>query len=131
MAYCVQADIEKLIPVQELAELTTESGSTVDPDVVAQAITAADAEIDAYCGKQYEVPFTTVPDRIAALSVDIAIYHLYSRRSVAPEIRRIKYTDAIVFLKDVAKGVAVLGGTASPPAASSGDAAPDITSQTR
>ena len=50
MAYCTQSDIEKLIPVQELAELTTESGDTPDADVVVEAIAKADAEIDSYLG---------------------------------------------------------------------------------
>ena len=111
MAYCTQADIEVLIPQLELAQITTESGDTADTVVVADAIAAADAEIDAYCGKQYTVPFAPVPARVKSLSVDMSIYHLYSRRSVAPEIRRIKYEDAVKFLKDVAKGLAVLGGT--------------------
>lgn len=109
MAYCTQADIEKLIPEQELAELTAESGDTPDADVVAEGIAKADAEIDAYCGARYTVPFASVPAIVKSLSVDIAIYHLYSRRSVAPEVRRQKYEDAVKFLRDVSAGKATLG----------------------
>ena len=129
MAYCVQADIAKLIPEQELAELTTESGSTPDADVVTEAIAKADAEIDAYCGARYTVPFTTVPDIVASLSVDMAIYHLYSRRSHVPEIRRQKYDDALKFLRDVSKGAATLGGSDAE-VATDADVA-EITSATR
>src|SRR5574343_1758427 len=120
MAYCTQTDIEKLIPVLELAEITTEIGDAPDTSVVEYCIAKADAEIDSYCSKQYSVPFSPVPARITALSVDIAIYHLYSRRSVAPDIRRIKYEDALTFLKDLAKGIASVGTTNDPPLATSG-----------
>ena len=57
MAYCNQVDIEKLIPTQELAELTTESGSVVAATVVTECIAKADAEIDSYLGVKYTVPF--------------------------------------------------------------------------
>ena len=108
MAYCTQADIEKLIPTQELAELTTESGSTPDADVVSECITKADAEIDSYLGVKYTLPFSTPPARVKSLSEDIAIYYLFTRRSVAPELREINYKNAIAYLRDVAAGRAVL-----------------------
>ena len=53
-----QSDIEKLIPTQELAELTTESGSTPDAAVITEAIAKADAEIDSYLGVIYTVPLS-------------------------------------------------------------------------
>ena len=80
MAYCTQADIEKLIPAQELAELTTESGGTPDADVVTECIAKADAEIDSYLGVKYTVPFSSAPARVESLSQDIAIYYLFTRR---------------------------------------------------
>lgn len=108
MAYCAQDDIEKLIPEQELAELTAESGDTPDSDVVTEAIAKADAEIDSYLGVKYTVPFSSAPARVKSLSEDIAIYYLYARRSVAPELRQKNYDNAISFLRDVAAGRAVL-----------------------
>lgn len=130
MAYCTQSDIEKLIPTQELAELTTESGSTPDDVVVTEAIAKADAEIDAYCGVRYTVPFTTVPAIVESISVDMALYHLYSRRSIAPEARRIKYEDAIKFLKDISTGKATLGGSEAEAGSASQDVT-EISSETR
>ena len=61
MPYCAQNDIEKLIPVQELAELTTESGSTPDAEVITEAIAKADAEIDSYLGVIYHGAFERAP----------------------------------------------------------------------
>lgn len=131
MAYCTQADIEKLLPADELAQITADSGDLPDADIVTEAIVKADAEIDAYCGKQYAVPFIPVPGRIEALSVDMAIYHLFSRRSLAPEIRRQKYEDAVAFLKDVSRGLAVIGSTDSPPTSTGGSSEVKFDSQDR
>jgi phage gp36-like protein len=119
MAYCTQNDLLTLIPQQELAELTADSGDTPDSQVVAEAIQRADAEIDSYLGMRYGPPLTAVPDQVKGLSMDIALYHLYSRRSVAPTVRLQKYTAAVAFLKLVAAGEAMLEEAGDP--ASGGD----------
>jgi phage gp36-like protein len=108
MAYCTQSDLLALIPLKELAELTADSGETPDSQVVAEGIQRADAEIDAYLGLRHTLPLTPLPDQVKGLSMDMALYHLYSRRSVAPTVRRQKYEAALSFLKLVAAGEAVL-----------------------
>jgi len=108
MAYCSQSDIEKLLPVRELAELTTESGDVPDAEVISACIAKADAEIDAYLGKRYQVPLAAAPAQVVSLAVDLAIYHLYSRRSVVPAIREQNYRQALTFLREVAAGGAVI-----------------------
>lgn len=108
MAYCDLTDVLQMISEEELAHLTAETGDLPDEAVVAEGIARADAEIDAYCGIRYQVPFSLVPPRVKELSVDLAIYHLYSRRSVAPAVRREKYEAAVAFLKQVAGGQAVI-----------------------
>ncbi len=118
MAYSTQNDLLTMISQAELAALTAESGSEPDGLVVAEAIARADAEIDAACGMRYAVPFSPVPERVKSLSADLAVYHLYSRRGVAPEVRRQKYRDALAFLNQVAAGRATLAGSGGePPAA--------------
>lgn len=104
MTYCTQTDIETLIPMKELAELTTESGDTPDSSVIDAIISKAESEIDSYASACYVTPFASIPDIIRSLSVDMAIYHLYSRRSAVPIIRRTRYEDAIQFLGDVVAG---------------------------
>jgi phage gp36-like protein len=108
MAYCTQSDLLTMIPVKELAELTADSGDTPDSQVVDEAIHRADAEIDAYLGMRHTLPLTPLPDQVKGLSIDMALYHLYSRRSLAPTVRRQKYEAAVAFLKLVAAGEAVL-----------------------
>jgi phage gp36-like protein len=111
MAYCSQSDIEKQIPTLELAELTTESGSTPDAANVIEAIAKADAEIDSYLGAVFAVPLSVAPARVKSLSEDISIYYLYMRRSTIPEVRQKAYDDAIAFLKLVAIGKASIPST--------------------
>ena len=108
MAYCTQNDLLTMIPVKELAELTADSGDTPDSQVVAEAIQRADAEIDSYLGMRYTLPLNPVPDQVMGLAMDMALYHLYSRRSVVPAVRQQKYEAAVVFLKLVAAEGAVL-----------------------
>ncbi len=110
MAYCTVSDILDLISEDELVQLTDDEGTgEMDTAVVDKAITNADAEIDGYCGKRYSVPLLPVPPVICKLSVDVAIYNLFSRRQGAPEDRRTRYKDAIKFLENVAKGLVSLG----------------------
>ena len=86
MAYCSEDDLVKMIPQSELAELTAESGEVPDSLIIIDAIDKAGAEIDAYLGVKYVVPLATPPAQVKALAVDLAIYHLYSRRSVVPAL---------------------------------------------
>lgn len=117
MAYCTQDELLLMITVEELSELTTEMGEAPDLMVVEEAIAKADGEIDAYLGIRYSLPLAGIPDRVRSLSVDMALYHLYSRRSVAPLVRGQKYAAAVAFLKQVAAGQALVAGA--------GDAAGD------
>lgn len=112
MSYCTQADLLKLIPTADLAQLTAESGDTPDADVVTEAIAKAGAEIDSYLAVRYVLPLTDTPAQVKHLAVDMAIYHLYSRRGMMLEIRGKNYDKAVAFLKDVAVGRAeIIGAT--------------------
>ncbi len=115
MPYSVQADLEEQISQADLVELTDDAGSgAVDTSAVARAIADADAEIDSYCGSRYTMPFSPVPVIIRKLSVDMAIYNLFSRRSIMklPEERQKRYDNAIRFFRDLAKGLISLGADA-------------------
>jgi phage gp36-like protein len=130
MAYCTQEDLLRQIPQKELAELTAEVGEVPDGLVVAEAITKADAEIDSYLGSRYAVPFSPAPARVKALSVDIAIYYLYSRRSLVSAGWRQRYEAALAFLREVAAGRTVVEGVSGEPPGSRREVA-EIKSATR
>jgi phage gp36-like protein len=110
MAYCSEDDLLKMIPQADLADLTVESGEVPDSLIIAEAISKAAAEIDAYLGVKYVVPLASPPDQVKALAVDLAIYHLYSRRSIVPPVWQQRYDAAIAFLKQVETGEVVIVG---------------------
>jgi phage gp36-like protein len=116
MAYCTEDDLLKMIPEEDLTDLTVESGEVPDSIIIADAINKADAEINSYLGVKYVVPLSPTPDQVKALSVDLAIYHLYSRNSIMRPVREQKYESAVAFLKQVAAGQAVIMGPGGEPA---------------
>ncbi|MFZ5448606.1 MAG: gp436 family protein [Thermodesulfobacteriota bacterium] len=110
MAYCSEDDLLKMITQSELAELTVESGEVPDSLIIEDAIGKADAEINSFLGVKYVVPLSPPPDQVRALSVDLAIYNLYSRRNVVPQVRQQRYEAAVALLKQVASGELVIMG---------------------
>ena len=112
MAYCTQDDLLKMVPEAEMAQLTAESGDAPDAEVVSEVIAKAAAEIDSYLAVRYVLPLVAVPAQVKHLAVDMAIYHIYSRRGMMLEIRGKNYDKAVAFLKDVAAGRAEIIGAA-------------------
>ena len=113
MAYCTRADIQYRLTAEDVQELADDTGNDPSTTITARiddAIAWADSIIDGYCGQRYAVAFTTVPDRIKYISVDIAIYRLFSRRASLelPENVVEDYKSAIALLKDIAKGLFTL-----------------------
>ncbi len=112
MAYCAQADIEKLLTPAQLVQLTDDNADGVaDAANITEAIAEADAEMDGYLGARYPVPVSPVPALLRQLSVAISIWRLYSRRSVLNELRRKDYEDAVAKLRQLARGEMVLPAT--------------------
>ena len=126
MAYCSEDDLLKMIPKEDLTDLTVESCEVPDSLVIADAIYKGDAEIESYLGVKYMVPISPTPDQVKALSVDLAIYHLYSRHSIMRPVRLQKYEAAVAFLKQVAAGQAVIIG----PGGESATVAQEVTDAT-
>jgi phage gp36-like protein len=116
MAYSTQVDILNQLEESILIQLTDdENTGVVNPTVMTRAIADADATIDSYCQGRYTIPLSPVPDKIRQISVDIAIYNLYSRRGGAPEIRSERNKEALRFLENVAGGKITLGIEPEPP----------------
>lgn len=124
MAYCTLEDMKKLVPEEDLVGLTDDEGlGPVNQVRVDEAIASADAEIDSYIGGRYRVPLSPVPGVVKKMSVDIAVYNLYSRRvEETPGARKDRYQSAIRQLELIAKGTVSLGAAELPPAADTGGA---------
>ena len=88
MAYCVYTDLEAMVGVPTMAQLTndTAASSTTDQAVAAAMIKQADTLIDAKAGQVYTVPFTTVPDLIFFISKTLALYFCFLRRFSLTEV---------------------------------------------
>ena len=122
MPYCAIEDIKKLLPEADLVQLTDDEGAgSVHQGRVEEAIAQADADIDSYLGAKYNVPLSPAPAVVRKLSVDIAVYNLYSRRlEKVPETRSERYKNAVRMLEGIAKGTIAIGAATVPTAA--GDA---------
>jgi len=132
MAYCTLTDITKQLPEAVIRSLTDDTlTGDIDETVTAEAIADADAEIDAWAGGRYLVPFNPVPDVIRKISTDISIYNLFSRRDTdPPEVRKDRYRASVKLLENIAKGLVTIGAAEAeaPPAAGSD---PQFTSKGR
>lgn len=106
--YCSIDDIRKNIPDVSLIELTDDNGTgQIENSIVSEAIAYADSTIDGYLRGRYNLPLNPVPKIIQKISIDIAIYHIYSRRFELemPEGMQKRYENAIKLLENIQKGV--------------------------
>lgn len=134
MAYCTLSDITKALDEATVIQLADDENlkpAAIDPGnpdhgaIVArieEAIGTADAEIDGYCAGRYLVPLSPALAVVNKLSVELAIYYLYSRRGVPEKIER-RYDRAVARLKDIARGILSLGVTPEPRASAAADSA--------
>ena len=112
---------------QDLEQLTDDENSgAVDTDVVAAVLSEASGAVDSYCRQRYAVPLQS-SEQVKGLTLDIAVYLLYSRRDRVRDVVRQRYQDAVQFLKDVGAGKASLDqpAAAAPQLGSGGVVATD------
>lgn len=115
-AYTTQDELlVRFGPDELLANADRDADGTVDADVVAGAIEAAQATIDSYIGTRYAVPLETVPEAVRKVAQDLARYELYTVEPL--KIVSDRHAAAIAWLKDVSAGRARIDGI-EPPAAS-------------
>lgn len=110
MSYAVIQDMIDRYGEAELIQLTDRAVPPVgayDADVVEEALSDADAEINAYLAVRYALPLATVPTTLKKLACDIARYNLFGP-NLTDEVS-LRYKNAASFLKDVSKGTADLG----------------------
>lgn len=121
MLYAVKADILEQLPESDLIGLTDDPGTgEVDDSVVDRAIADAAALIESYIHGRYPAPLDPVPPVIRRIAVDLAIYDLFSRRSMdCPEIRKDRHKAAMSLLDRLADGRVTLGVETPAPASSS------------
>jgi phage gp36-like protein len=113
MAYCTQGDLEKIVPGQDLIELTDDAvpPAQIVTANVDRAISDAGELIDGYLRDRYALPLAEVPGLIGTLAADIAVYRLYARRAKLdpPEGVQERYKNALKLLEQIQKGLICLG----------------------
>jgi phage gp36-like protein len=123
MAYATQADLVPLrLTQKDLNELTIDDDpgqppidpiSDVGKQIVAQvtgaALEEASGRVESYCRQRYVTPLQQSDD-VKALTLDITIYLLFSRRRetrISDTVQQ-RFDQAIGFLKDISNGKASL-----------------------
>ena len=116
MTYCFvlkedgAPSFEGELGTDETARLSGDpNGETIDDEKLETFIEdKAEPEVNAYCRKHYDVPFAVdaVPKEIKSRTMDVAIFYSYGTKP--SERIRVRYEDAIKFLKEVANGNIVL-----------------------
>ena len=125
--YCTIQDLSSQVSEAVLIELTdderigpatlAEAGAEINKRLN-KAIEDATNEINGYCQARYPIPFNPVPGFVNKLSVDIALYNLFSRRGYDEQTQDKsiidRYRAAIKALENIAKGIVSLGAAAPP-----------------
>jgi len=100
-----------------------------DADLVARALSDADAEIDSYLSGRYALPLATVPAVLVRVACDVAVYRITAEYGAGlTDERRQRYEDAVGWLKRVASGDVSLGLPPQEEPASSSPAVPGLIS---
>jgi len=101
---------------RELIRMTDDAATgSVDTAIMTQMVTAGEAEAEGYLAQRYTVKSSlSASDKTDALvlgrMVDLVVYRLFERRNAVDELLRLRYEDAIKWLKDVAAGKTGLPG---------------------
>ena len=111
MPYTTLEQLQTIIPMQELANLTNDDRLTkeINVEVVNSAIIYADELINAYLRNKYKLPLKMVPQIITNISTDITAFRIYSRRpQKLPEHIKNRYDESIKILSNIKKEEMIL-----------------------
>lgn len=115
MPYASYSSLVKQHGEDEVVRSADRDGDGVaDVDVVDQALVDADGIINSRIGVKYKLPLQIVPPVLIAYAGDIALYKMSGATSTYTEEKRTRYEDAIKWLDQLAKGLAVLDGQPEP-----------------
>ncbi|MGC2424140.1 MAG: DUF1320 domain-containing protein [Nitrospirota bacterium] len=108
------------VPEYVLIRLTDdESAGSINAARVDDAISSAQAVVDASLSKQYLTPLTDPPQLVMKLTADVALYNLYLRQATVPAEVKDSYVRALETLGRLADGAITLPSPAAPPSFSS------------
>lgn len=110
MVYATQADMVSVFGEREVIALTDRSLlGTIDATVLADALSLASDEIDAYLDGRYALPLPNVPRLLTRICCDITRYRLSGGDAQETEPARNRYKDSIKMLESIKRGDLTLG----------------------
>lgn len=122
MTYATKQDLIDRFGELELKQLTdrvNKPPTTIDDTVVGRALSDASELADSYLGKLYTLPLSTVPPALVKNCADIARYYLHGK-AAQDTIIETAYSQALAWLKDVAKGLVTIPAEGIMPAPAGG-----------
>ena len=103
MSYASLDDLKKKFGQDELIALTDRvNQTTINSSIVTRALEDADAEINIYLLKRYQLPLSETFPLLTILACDIARFRLHTT-DPSDEVRK-RYQDAKQMLEDIAHG---------------------------
>lgn len=103
MSYASLDDLKKKFGQDELIALTDRTHqTTINANIVTRALEDADAEINIYLLKRYQLPLSDTFPLLTILACDIARFRLHTT-DPSDEVRK-RYEDAKQMLEDIAHG---------------------------
>ena len=140
MAYAAQSDLIPLrMSQKDLTELTVDvpsgdptTDAAVTASVTSAALEEASGRVDSYCRARYVTPLQQSDD-VKALTLDICVYLLFSRRRTTKitETVQQRFDQAIGFLKDISTAKASLDQPATAQIPQASAASPEISQKDR
>ncbi len=105
---------------EEILELTDRDADGVaDDGVLDAAIADAGNTIDTYVSKRYDLPLAEIPQRLVKIACDLVRYDLH--KEDPPERVTTAFKDAMMALRDIAAGRAVLDVAGAEPTGAKDD----------
>ena len=117
MAYCTAKEVIDMLKPDMYGYIVGEGSEDLDDEALLDNILLlaenaaedAQAEIDGYLAKRYDVPFAAlIPPVISKFAKDIALYNLVSRKGIDESDREktylTRYNSAVAYLTKVAEG---------------------------
>jgi len=110
MIYATQADMVSVFGEREVIMLTDRSlVGMIDSTVLADALSLASDEINAYLDSRYALPLPNVPRLLTRICCDVARYRLSGGDAQETEPSRNRYKDSLKMLEAIKRGDLTLG----------------------
>ena len=113
--YATQAELKARFEDDEAVAHLTDTAESGEPDttVLDEVIDHAEGQVDSYCAMRFKVPLAvgdhaSLAAMMRSITLDLAVYHLYSRGHAVTEATVLLHDKAIEWLKEVAAGSVML-----------------------